>query len=132
MSRMAKQEEPLVRLRRIYEHPSKEDGFRILVDGLWPRGIAKERAAIDLWLKEVAPSPELRQWFGHEVPKWEEFKKRYWSELIQNQTAISQVKEYLKKGLVTLVYASSDTEHNQAVVLKEFLEKHKDSPAATK
>jgi uncharacterized protein YeaO (DUF488 family) len=132
MFRIAKQEEPLIRLKRIYDHPSKEDGFRILVDRLWPRGIAKEGAAIDLWLKEVAPSPELRQWFNHEVPKWEEFKKRYGSELLQSQRAFYQIKEYLKKGPVTLVYAASDKEHNQAVVLKEFLEKHKGSPAADK
>ena len=131
MSRIAKAEGPLIRIKRIYDHPSKEDGFLILVDRLWPRGIAKERAAIDLWLKEAGPSPDLRQWFGHEVPKWDEFKKRYGSELIQNQKALAQIKEYLKKGPVTLVYAASDTEHNQAVILKEFLEKHMSSPSAS-
>lgn len=110
-----------IQIKRVYEDISKTDGFRILVDRVWPRGMTKEKAAIDLWLKEIAPTTELRKWFGHDPEKWKEFKKRYKKELKQNEEAVNQVKQQIKKGKVTLVYSAKDEEHNQAVVLQEFL-----------
>ena len=106
-----------IRIKRIYETPEKEDGFRILVDRLWPRGFTKERAAVDLWLKDIAPSTALRKWFNHIPEKWEEFKKRYRSEIRENKEALSVLKEQMKKGNVTLVYAAKDEEHNDAIIL---------------
>lgn len=100
--------------------PEKSDGFRILVDRLWPRGITKEKAKIDLWLKDVAPSDKLRKWFGHDPKKWNEFKKRYFAELTNNP-AVEQLKKYIIKGNVTLLYSAKDENHNNAVALKEFL-----------
>jgi uncharacterized protein YeaO (DUF488 family) len=111
-----------VHIRRVYAQPDKSDGTRILVDRLWPRGLTKEKAAVDLWLKEIAPSTELRKWFGHEPAKWSEFKKRYLRELAGNQTPVLLLKEQLKKGGVTLVYGAKDEEYNDAVVLKEYLQ----------
>jgi uncharacterized protein YeaO (DUF488 family) len=110
-----------IRIKRIYEKPEKDDGFRVLVDRLWPRGFTKEKAGVDLWLKGIAPSTELRKWFNHIPEKWEEFKKRYRSEIRENKEALSQLKEVMKKGDVTLVYAAKDEEHNDAVVLLEEL-----------
>lgn len=115
----------MIKLKRAYEKPSHDDGSRILVERLWPRGLTKERAAVDLWLKEVAPSPELRKWFGHDPAKWEQFQKRYWKELEEKEEAVRQLKEKGKQGIVTLVYAARDEEHNGALVLKRFLEGHK-------
>lgn len=112
----------MLRLKRIYDQPEKDDGVRILVDRLWPRGLNKEKAKVDLWLKNIAPSNELRKWFGHEPDKWDEFKKRYCAELKKN-SAVTQLKEYMKKGRVTLLYSAKDEKHNNAVALKEFLEK---------
>jgi uncharacterized protein YeaO (DUF488 family) len=106
-----------IKIKRIYETPEKEDGFRILVDRLWPRGFTKERAAVDLWLKEIAPSTALRKWFNHIPEKWEEFKKRYRSEIRENKEALSLLKEQMKKGNVTLLYAAKDEEHNDAIIL---------------
>ena len=97
--------------------PEKDDGFRILVDRLWPRGLTKEKASIDLWLKEIAPSTELRKWFGHDPEKWEEFKKRYLHELKENKGPIYIIEEQMKKGDVTLVYGARDETHNEALVL---------------
>jgi uncharacterized protein YeaO (DUF488 family) len=111
----------MMKLKRIYELPDKSDGTRILVDRLWPRGLTKEKAAIDLWLKEIAPSTELRKWVGHEPAKWNEFRERYIQELKNNEKQTSMLKEQLKKGAVTLLYASKDEMHNEAVVIKEFL-----------
>lgn len=108
-------------LKRAYEPYDPNDGFRILVDRLWPRGIEKHAAHIDLWLKEVAPSAELRKWFGHEPAKWEEFRKRYLVELKHNPEAVGMLAEHARHGVVTLVYGAKDEEHNQAVVLKEYL-----------
>lgn len=110
-----------VKIKRVYEKPSKEDGMRILVDRLWARGLTKEKAAIDLWLKDIAPSTELRKWFAHDPKKWTEFKKKYLQELKKNKEQVSIIKEHLKIGTVTLVYGAKDEEHNEAHVLEELL-----------
>ena len=112
----------MLKLMRAYEKPSRDDGLRILVERLWPRGLTKERAAVDLWLKEVAPSPELRKWFGHDPARWEQFQKRYWKELEERKEAVQLLKQKGKHGTVTLVYAARDEEHNGALALKRFLE----------
>jgi uncharacterized protein YeaO (DUF488 family) len=110
-------------VKRIYEIPEQSDGRRILVDRLWPRGISKESAKIDEWLKEAAPSTELRQWFAHDPTKWSEFKRRYVEELKGKEALINDLRSIAKKGPVTLQYAAKDEEHNQAIALKEHLEK---------
>src|SRR5690606_16796987 len=102
------------------EKPEKEDGRRILVDRVWPRGLTKDKANVDLWLKDIAPSTELRKWFGHDPDKWQEFRKQYKQELKKNNEQVAVLKEELKKGEVTLVYGAKDEEHNQALVIKEF------------
>lgn len=112
----------MIKLKRVYEEPSSMDGVRVLVERLWPRGLTKKRAAIDLWLKEVAPSPELRKWFGHDPARWEQFQKRYRRELRERTDAIRQLRQKVKKGTVTLVYAARDEEHNGAVALKKHLQ----------
>jgi len=111
----------MIKLKRVYEKPSKGDGFRILVERLWPRGLTKERASVDLWLKDVAPTTELRKWFGHDPAKWEEFCKRYRVDLEQNKDAVNLLKQKSKVGTITLVYAARDEKHNSAVALKEIL-----------
>ena len=113
----------MINLKRAYVKPEKQDGFRVLVERLWPRGLKKEAVALDLWLKDVAPSPGLRRWFGHDPARWEEFCRRYWIELAEQPAAIKVLREKLSQGNVTLVYGSRDQEHNAAVALKEFLEK---------
>ncbi len=110
-----------IKIKRVYEKPETQDGFRILVDRLWPRGLTKEKAAADLWLKEIAPTTELRKWFNHDPEKWKEFQKKYRQELKENKEAVSVIKEHLKKGPVTLLYGAKDQEHNEAEVLKEFV-----------
>jgi uncharacterized protein YeaO (DUF488 family) len=112
-----------IRLKRAYEEPSKDDGTRILVERLWPRGVSKAEAAIDLWLKELAPSTELRQWYGHDPARWGEFRRRYWSELAEKGEALDGLRQRLKQGPVTFVFAARDEGHNSAVALKEFLER---------
>jgi uncharacterized protein YeaO (DUF488 family) len=112
----------MIKLKRVYEKPSRTDGERILVDRLWPRGLTKERAAVDLWLKEVAPSTELRKWFGHDPEKWKEFQSRYRKELRANKEVIGRLKEKSEEGAVTLVYGARDEEHNEAIVLKKVIE----------
>jgi uncharacterized protein YeaO (DUF488 family) len=113
-----------VNLKRIYNPASADDGFRVLVDRLWPRGVSKEEAKLDLWLKEIAPSNELREWFGHDPAKWSEFEKRYEKELDENTEAVAQFREILKQHkTVTILYGARDQEHNEAVVLKNYLEK---------
>ena len=114
----------MIKLKRVYEDPSPQDGLRVLVERLWPRGLSKERAAVDLWLKDVAPSPELRKWFGHDPARWEQFQKRYRQELREKKDAVRLLKQKEKKGTVTLVYAARDEEHNGALVLKLFLQGH--------
>jgi uncharacterized protein YeaO (DUF488 family) len=111
-----------IRLKRAYDAPAAGDGFRILVDRLWPRGVSKASAHIDLWLKDVAPSTELRQWFGHDPAKWAEFQARYRSELAGHPEAIQAILEHAHEGTVTLVFGARDVEHNDAVVLKPYLE----------
>lgn len=111
-----------MKIKRIYEAAQIEDGKRILVDRLWPRGLTKEKAHVDIWLKDIAPSTELRKWFGHEPVKWNEFKKLYIEELKSNEKQTLILKEQLKTGMVTLVYAAKDKEHNEALVLKELFD----------
>jgi uncharacterized protein YeaO (DUF488 family) len=113
----------VIKIKRAYEPLEKSDGFRVLVDRLWPRGIRKEDAHVDVWLKEIAPSGELRKWFNHEIEKWEEFSKKYTTEL-EDSSALKKLIELVKKHkAVTLVYGAKDEQHNQAVVLKKYLEK---------
>ena len=109
-------------LKRVYEAPLPSDGCRILVDRLWPRGLAKQDAKIDLWPKELAPSTELRQWFNHEPPKWVEFKRRYFEELGDRSEVLLPIRECVQAGPVTFVFASRELRFNNAVALKEFVE----------
>ena len=110
-----------IQIKRVYDEPNAADGKRILIDRLWPRGVSKAKAKVDLWLKAIAPSTPLRQWFGHDPGKWEEFKKQYEDELNHNSEAVAQLRAHLAKGTVTLVYGAKDQEHNDAVVLQEYL-----------
>ena len=110
-----------VRIKRVYEQPDKVDGTRILVDRLWPRGLSKEKARVDLWLKDVAPSTELRKWFGHDPDKWPEFQTRYRAELRSNEEQLLLLKQEAAKGTATLVYGARDEKHNEAVVLQKLL-----------
>ena len=112
-----------IKIKRVYELPDKDDGMRILVDRLWPRGLTKEKASVDLWLKEIAPSTELRKWFGHSPDKWKRFRGRYYTEIRHKEDLIKVLKDKAKGGTVTLVYGARDEEHNEALVLKQFLEK---------
>lgn len=114
-----------IKIKRAYESPEKDDGVRILIDRLWPRGITKEKARIDLWLKDLAPSTELRQWFGHDPEKWEEFKKRYFAELDKNPEAVETLRAQAKKDTVTLVFGAKDAEHSNAQALEEYLKSRK-------
>ena len=100
----------------------ESDGTRILVDRLWPRGLTKEKAKVDIWLKDIAPSTELRKWFNHEPSKWTEFKKRYLAEMGNNTEPLSALKKHLAEGKVTIVYGAKDEKHNDAVVIKQYLE----------
>jgi len=109
-------------IKRAYEPPAPEDGERILIDRLWPRGVSKERAAIDEWMKELAPSTELRRWFGHDPAKWDEFRKRYRAELAAQRDALHALAKRGARKRITLVYGARDEEHNDAVVLREVLE----------
>lgn len=113
----------MITIKRIYSAPERDDGFRILVDRLWPRGISKENAKIGLWLKDIAPSDGLRKWFAHDPAKWAVFKQKYFSELINKKTLISEIKKRMKSG-VTLLYAAKDEQHNNAQALKEYIEAH--------
>ena len=110
-----------IRLKRAYEKPEPTDGTRILVDRLWPRGLTKEKAAIDLWLKEIAPSTELRKWFGHDPKKWRSFRSRYRMELRHQSTPLQLLRSKARDRVVTLIYGARDQEHNEAVVLKDVL-----------
>ncbi|MEW6356650.1 MAG: DUF488 domain-containing protein [Planctomycetota bacterium] len=110
-----------IRTKRVYEEASPEDGFRVLVDRVWPRGMTKERAQADLWLKEAAPSTALRKWFSHDRSKWEAFKSRYFSELDANPEAVARLLDEAAKDRLTLLFSAQDTECNQAVALREYL-----------
>lgn len=112
----------MIQVKRVYEEPAKEDGFRILVDRLWPRGLTKERAHVDLWMKEIAPTDALRKWFGHEPEKWPEFEKRYRMELGNKKELFAEIKRWEKeKGTVTLLFGRRDEKQNQAVILADIL-----------
>jgi uncharacterized protein YeaO (DUF488 family) len=110
-----------VAIKRVYEEPAKSDGTRILVDRLWPRGLTKEKAKVDVWLKDVAPSTELRKWFAHDPKKWTEFQARYKEELKSHADQFALLKEEAAKGPVTLLYGAKDEEHNEAVVLHRLI-----------
>jgi uncharacterized protein YeaO (DUF488 family) len=114
-----------IRLKRAYEPPEPDDGFRILVDRLWPRGVAKKDARIDLWMKEIAPSTELRKWFSHDPEKWDGFRDRYFRELDGNSGLVEILRSQLDEGPVTLVFGARDEEHNDAVALREYLRERK-------
>ncbi len=112
----------MLKIRRVYESQEEGDGFRVLVDRLWPRGVSKERAHLDLWLKEIAPSDALRKWFGHDPKRWAGFSVKYRKELAGRTVLVRQIKQLEKDhGTVTLLYAAHDPLHNQAVVLQQFL-----------
>jgi uncharacterized protein YeaO (DUF488 family) len=115
----------MIQLKRVYEKPSRKDGLRVLVDRLWPRGLTKERAAVDLWLKDVAPSTELRQWFGHDPARWKEFQSRYRMELKEKKDALTLLKQKGKDHTLTLLFGARDKEHNEALVLKKILDGRK-------
>lgn len=110
-----------LQLKRVYEKPAKTDGTRVLVDRLWPRGLTKQRAAVDLWLKEIAPSTELRKWFGHDPEKWKEFRSRYRAELKSHPDEVRLITSKAREETVTLLYGARDQEHNEAIVLQQFL-----------
>ena len=110
-----------LRLKRAYEPASPDDGARILIDRLWPRGLSKEKASLDEWIKEIAPTTELRQWFGHDPERWPEFQRRYRAELRQHSQELDRIRALAKKQTVTLVYSAHDEKHNDAIVLKDVL-----------
>lgn len=111
-----------IRIKRAYEVPEQSDGRRILVDRLWPRGISKEKAKIDLWAKELSPSDELRRWYGHESEKWPAFKTKYFAELDANPEKMEELIDYVQSGTVTFVYSSKEEFLNNAIALKEYIE----------
>lgn len=111
----------MIRIKRTYDAPARSDGRRILVERLWPRGMKKEALAADAWMKDVAPSPQLRKWFDHRVERWEEFRRRYRAELAANRGAWEPILEAAASGTVTLLFSARDTAHNGAVVLSEYL-----------
>jgi uncharacterized protein YeaO (DUF488 family) len=114
----------MIRIKRVYDQPTEDDGLRVLVDRLWPRGVSKEKAKINLWLKEVAPSDDLRKWFSHEPKKWEEFKNKYEVELKSKQDLLLRIRALEKeKGTVTILYSAKDKEHNNALALSHMLKK---------
>lgn len=113
----------MVQIKRAYEDASDQDGKRILVDRLWPRGVSKDRAQLDEWAKELAPSTELRKWFDHDPAKWDEFQRRYREELRAQRKELDEIAEEAEKGRVTLVYGARDEEHNEAAVLRDLIAK---------
>ena len=110
-----------ISIKRIYDPQEAEDGDRVLVDRIWPRGISKEKASWNEWAKEAAPSTELRRWFAHDPAKWDGFRKKYFEELDRNKEAVSHLSQLARKGKLTLLYAAKDTEHNEACALKDYL-----------
>lgn len=113
-----------IRLKRAYDPPAKNDGYRVLVDRLWPRGIKKDVAELDTWLKDLSPSDTLRKWFHAHPDRWHDFKERYEKELAKDPDGLNELLDKARSGRVTLVYSSKDEEHNNAVVLKSYLERH--------
>jgi uncharacterized protein YeaO (DUF488 family) len=118
----------MIRTKRIYDAASKDDGFRVLVDRVWPRGVKKSAAAIDLWLKDIAPSTALRTWFAHDPAKWAEFRRRYGAELKQRGEAVALLQRHRAEGPLTLLFAARDPAHNNAVALKNHLEQSRSPP----
>jgi uncharacterized protein YeaO (DUF488 family) len=114
-----------IKLKRAYESPAADDGTRVLVDRLWPRGVKKAEAAIDLWMKELAPSTELRKWFGHDPARWEEFRLRYAAEIHGHRDELDRLRDLVRQGAVTLVYSAHDEAYNDAVVLRDVLLRHR-------
>nr|WIE91358.1 DUF488 domain-containing protein [Mesorhizobium sp. WSM4875] len=114
-----------VKLKRAYESPAADDGTRVLIDRLWPRGVKKADAALDCWMKELAPSTELRKWFGHDPARWEEFRRRYAAEILEHHDELDRLRDLIRQGAVTLVYSAHDEVHNDAVVLREILLRHR-------
>lgn len=112
----------MIQIKRIYEEHKKTDGIRVLVDRLWPRGVSREKAHIDEWPKEIAPSPQLRKWFGHDPEKWDAFRTRYLKELKKQKDALKELKKKSSRKRMTLLYAAYDIKHNNAVVLKQAIE----------
>lgn len=110
-------------LRRAYEAPTRNDGYRVLVDRVWPRGVSRERLELDEWDRDLAPSTRLRKWFDHDPERWEEFQRRYFDELRGRKEPVRRLLDRISRGRVTLVYGARDKEHNQAVALRSFLEK---------
>jgi uncharacterized protein YeaO (DUF488 family) len=115
----------MIQVKRVYEQRSRTDGLRVLVDRLWPRGLSKERAAISVWLKDLAPSTELRKWFAHDPAKWKQFQTRYRKELREKRDVLETLRQKNKERTVTLLYGARDEEHNEAIVLKKVLEGRK-------
>ncbi len=112
----------MYRIKRIYEPVAKSDGFRVLVERLWPRGVTKAEAALHDWLKDIAPNPDLRKWYGHDLARWAEFRERYRTELAEKQDLLDQLRTLHGRGPVTLVFAAKDEQHSSAAVLKDVLE----------
>lgn len=110
-----------VKLKRAYDDPVAADGMRILVDRLWPRGVKKEAAAIDLWVKDLAPSTELRKWFGHDPARWTEFRRRFTAEIRQHAEVIDKIRQLARRGTITLIYAARDQEQNEAIIIRDIL-----------
>jgi uncharacterized protein YeaO (DUF488 family) len=119
-----------VRLKRVYDPPARADGKRILVERLWPRGLARERAKLAAWPKEIAPSPKLRKWFDHRPERWDEFRTRYFAELDAQREAVAELRELVARGVTTFVFASREEQLNNAVALREYLENTGSSPAS--
>ena len=122
----------MLKLKRVYEAAARDDGVRILVDRLWPRGVTKAAARIDLWFKDIAPSPALRTWFGHDPARWDEFRKRYFAELEKEPEELARLRDLVAERPVTLVYAAKDPEHTHALALKDFVERRARKRAAKK
>ena len=114
----------MIKIKRVYDAATPDDGIRILVDRLWPRGLSKEKAKVDLWLKEIAPSNELRKWYAHDPKKWTEFRKRYFNDLDTKRELVNQIVQKMKEGDVTLLYSSKEEKINNAVALKEYIIEH--------
>lgn len=117
-----------IQTKRVYESPAKDDGTRVLVDRVWPRGMSKEKLQAALWLKDAAPGTDLRKWFNHDPSRWQEFKKRYFAELDGNPQTVNELRQLAGRGRISLLYSASDTQHNQAVALKEYLLSKKKAP----
>lgn len=116
----------MIQCKRVYDEASPEEGTRVLVDRLWPRGVSKEEAALDNWMKNVAPSDALRRWFDHDPEKWEAFRMRYAQELGEKEALVQELRSVAESGTLTLIYAAKDREHNHAVVLKDYLQRDYD------